>query len=452
MSKPLNLEDKIQNAGGVVNMLRASNYGPPVFPGIPPEFTSWRDEQQSWRTSVCLLELSYHMTELHIRGADAKKFVSQFASNRMDNLVPMRGKQLVLLDETGYLVSDCIMFCEADDFLRIAGPPTASNWLQFHAENTDLNIEVTRNENMIIPRERRDVFRFQLQGPNALDLVREVADDGLPEIKFFHIGEFNIAGHTVRALRHGMAGKPGFEIYGPWDALQAVRAKVEEVGARYGLRKAGSLAYATTGQESGWMARPLPAIYTGDHNKSFREWLPAKSFEGNASIGGSLVVNDVSEVFVEPYELSYGKMVNFDHDFVGRDALMARKTNARTKVTLELNSDDVFRVMKDSITKKRPRTKFISLPIAHYATFQCDSIMLNGNRIGQSHMACFSTNAGAMLTTALVENDVAEIGREVILLWGDGYSHSSAAEGHEMAEIRAKIMPVPYFEKEIKRD
>ena len=446
------LEDKIQQAGSALKMLRESTLGPPLLPAIPAEFTNWRDEQRAWRTSVCLLEQSHHMTELHLRGADAHKFVSQVAVNRLDNLTRLRAKQLVMTDESGYMVSDCIVFCEADDFLRVVGPPTASNWLQFHAERTDLSIEVTRDENMIVSRERRDVFRFQLQGPNALELVREVADDGLPEIKFFHIGEFSIAGHRVRALRHGMAGMPGFEIYGPWEAQEAVRARVEEAGAGYGLRKAGSLAYATTGQESGWMARPVPAVYAGDHNKSFRKWLPATSFEGSASIGGSFVAREISDHFVEPYELGYGKMVNFDRDFVGRDALMERASNGRTKVTLELNPDDVFRVMRASVGKERPRTKFIALPVANYATFQADSVTLNGAEIGHSQWCTYSSNAGALLSTALVENEVAEIGREVSLVWGESNSLRPAVEDHEMTEIRATIMPVPYFEKVIKRD
>ena len=210
------LEDKINASGGALSMLRSSNDSTVIFPGIPPEFTNWRDEQRAWHHSVVLFEQSFHMTELHIRGADALAFVSQFATNDLSNLTPLRAKQLIMVDPSGHLVSDAIIFCESSDFLRIVGPPTASNWLQFNSESSDMAIEVTRNENMIIPRERRDVFRFQLQGPNALDLMRAVVDDGLPEIKFFRIGEFKIAGHTVRALRHGMAGRPGFELYGPW--------------------------------------------------------------------------------------------------------------------------------------------------------------------------------------------------------------------------------------------
>ena len=168
------LEDKIRSSGGALAMLRASDIGTVIFPGIPPEFTNWRDEQRAWHHSVVLFEQSYHMTELHIRGGDALAFVSQFATNDLSNLHPLRAKQLIMVDPTGHLISDAIIFCESDDFLRVVGPPTASNWLQFNAESSDLSIEVTRNENMIVPRERRDVFRFQLQGPSALDLMRAV--------------------------------------------------------------------------------------------------------------------------------------------------------------------------------------------------------------------------------------------------------------------------------------
>ena len=447
------LEKKITDANGPLTMMRGSGIGHAVFPGIPPEFTNWRDEQRAWHEAVVLFEQSYHMTELHIRGADAKAFVTQFATNNLDDLRPLRAKQLVMVDAKGYLISDCILFCEADDFLRVVGPPTASNWLQFNAERSGLQIEATRDENMIVPRERRDVFRFQLQGPNALSLVRDVVEGTLPDIRFFHVGEFTIAGCTVRALRHGMAGQPGFEIYGEWEHRTAVRARVEAAGAAFGLRKAGAVTYPTAAQESGWMPRPFPAIYSGDGMKAFREWLPAASFEGNASLGGSFVSGTVSDYHVDPYELGYGRLVHFGHDFLGRDALMARKdAPRRQKVTLEWNNEDVFDVMRRSLQTARPRTKFIALPVPMYATFEYDAVQVNGRTIGTSQWQSYSSNAGAILSTALVDADVAEIGREVTLVWGEPNSRRANVEAHELVGIRAKIAPVPYFDKAIKKD
>ncbi len=445
------LEDKLLANDGVLSMMRSSDLGSVIFPGIPPEFTNWRDEQRAWKESVVLFEQSFHMTELHIRGADAKKFITGFATNKLSDLTPMRAKQLVMVDSAGYLISDAIVFCEADDFLRVVGPPTASNWLQFNASNTHCNIEVSRNENMIIPRESRDVFRFQLQGPNALPLLQEIVEGELPEIKFFHIGEFKIAGHTVRALRHGMAGRPGFEIYGPWDSQFSVRERVEEAGVAFDLRKAGSSTYPTAAQESGWMPRPFPAIFESPEMQAFRQWLPANSFEAMSSLGGSFVSNNISDYLVEPFELGYGRLVHFDHDFIGRDALQARGENQRTKVTLEWNNDDVFNVMQRSVAVGATRTKFISLPVPMYATFEYDQVLMNDKPIGISQWSSYSSNAGAVLSTALIDNDSVKMGEEVTLMWGEPDSQRRTVESHEVVGIRAKIAPVPYFEKTIKK-
>lgn len=201
------LEDRIRRAGDALTMLRTSPIGPFMFPGIPGEFTNWRDEQRAWKDGVALLELSYHMNETHVRGPDAVKFLAELATNRFDPFSPMRGKQIVFAAADGHMISDAILTYEEEGFLRVVGPPTASHWVRFNAQNTHHDVKVVADDAMIVPRERRDVFRVQVQGPHAVDLMREVAGNTLPDIKFFHIGSFQIAGKPVRALRHGMAGR-----------------------------------------------------------------------------------------------------------------------------------------------------------------------------------------------------------------------------------------------------
>ena len=58
-------------------------------------------------------------------------------------------------------------------------------------------------------------------------------------------------------------------------------------GAEFGITPVGSRAYASNTLESGWIPSPLPAIYTGDQLKPYREWLPAGGYEGSASLGGT---------------------------------------------------------------------------------------------------------------------------------------------------------------------
>ena len=403
--------------------------------------------------SVALFEMSFHMTELRVWGPDVIAFISELAVNRFDNFQITRAKQIVMVGPDGRFISDGIVFREGDEAVRVVGPPTASNWIQFNCETTGHRVECARNENMIVPRDRRDLFRFQLQGPNALALVQEASDGSLPEIEFFRIGEFQIAGKTVRALRHGMAGKPGFEIFGDWDDQFAVREAVEAIGTKFGLKKAGSTAFGTVSQESGWMPRPLPAIYDGTDMKGFRQWLPSLSFEAAGSLGGSFASDDIADYYVDPVEIGYENLIHYDHDFIGRDELRNRHDNqTRTKVTLVWDNDDVFAILRDSLQPNSNRPKYIDLPIPVYASFQADAVEAGGQCVGISQRISFSSNAGAILSQALVNLDRAKPSTKADLVWGEPNSRRTTVELHELRSISVTVAPVPYTRKSIAED
>ena len=64
--------------------------------------------------------------------------------------------------------------------------------------------------------------------PNAAKVIERAMGKPIPEVKFFHMAWTEIAGKKVRALRHGMAGQPGLELFGPWDDGEAVRLALVE--------------------------------------------------------------------------------------------------------------------------------------------------------------------------------------------------------------------------------
>jgi vanillate/3-O-methylgallate O-demethylase len=101
---------------------------------------------------------------------------------------------------------------------------------------------------------------------------------------------------------------------------------------------------------------------------------------------------------------------------------------------------------------ERPRSKFISLPVPMYATFEYDAVQLDGATVGISQWSSYSSNAGSVLSTALIENEKVEMGKEVTLLWGEPNSRRHTVEEHEIIGIRATMAPVPFFEKTIKID
>ena len=185
-------------------------------------------------------------------------------------------------------------------------------------------------------------YRFQIQGPKAKYVIDKLNGAPLPELKFFNMAEMNIKGRKVRTLRHGMAGEPGVEIWGPWTKARGNRRHPR---GRQGIRPSpvGSRAYATNTLESGWVPSPLPAVYTDERMKKYREWLPANSYEAAGAIGGSFVSKNIEDYYLTPYEIGYGPFVKFDHDFIGREALekMNGGKGGRRKVTLAWNGEDV---------------------------------------------------------------------------------------------------------------
>src|SRR6185312_13764872 len=62
------LEDLLQAAPSPVELLRNSQAGPNVYPGVQPEYTNWRDEQRAWQKTCVLFNQSYHMADLAVEG------------------------------------------------------------------------------------------------------------------------------------------------------------------------------------------------------------------------------------------------------------------------------------------------------------------------------------------------------------------------------------------------
>ena len=297
------------------------------------------------------------------------------------------------------------------------------------------------------PSGRRELYRYQLQGPTAPDVLERATGGSVPEIKFFNLGVVEIAGHRVRALHHGMSGAPGLELFGPWEEGEEVKSALVEAGADLGLRQVGSRVYATNTLESGWIPSPLPAVFTGEGLASYREWLPAKGYEGTGSLGGSFHSDDVEDYYLTPHDLGYWTFVKFDHDFVGREALEEMGDRPRRKkVTLAWNGEDVAGAMATLFQKGDP-AKYVDLPLSNYATWPYDEVLDGGDVVGVSTFSGYSWNERAQLSLAIVDVDV-EIGAEVTLVWGeeDGGSAKPVVERHEQVELRAVVSPCPYSE------
>ena len=257
----------------------------------------------------------------------------------------------------------------------------------------------------------------------------------------------NIAGRSIRTLRHGMSGAPGLEIWGPYEEQEEVREAILEAGKEFGLIACGSRAYPSNTLESGWIPSPLPAINTGEKLSGFREWLPAGGYEGTGSIGGSFVSDKIEDYYLNPWELGYGPFVKFDHDFHGSEALEAlNPAEQRQKVTLAWNPQDMARIQASLFDPDGAQYKVFDVPLANYASSNYDRVVDAGcNTVGVSMFTGYSYNEKQALSLATIDHEI-PVGTELKVVWDEenGGTRKSTVEPHEQIEVRAVVSPAPY--------
>jgi vanillate/3-O-methylgallate O-demethylase len=445
-----NLQEVLDQAKNTVELLRNSQLGAYIYPVVPAEFTNWRREIIAWRDKVVLFDQTHHMVNLFISGPDALRLLTETGVNSTAKFAVDSAKQFVPVAPEGGVIGDGILFrLAADEFVFVGRAPVA-NWLQFRAEqgyHVDIRLDQRSPMRPYGKPVKRDLWRFQIQGPNAWQVIEKINGGPVEQVRFFRMGHLNVAGQRVRTLRHGMAGAPGLELWGPYETYERTREAILEAGREFGIEPCGSRAYSCNTLESGWIPSPLPAIYTSPELRPYREWLPAEGYEATNALAGSFVSDRIEDYYLNPWELGYGPHVKFDHDFIGADALRAIDPEVqRRKVTLAWHHEDVARLLASPVDPMGPGYQFFDLPNANYGSSSFDSVLdEDGNLVGLSLFTGYTSNERKALSLATIDPDV-PIGTEVLVMWGEpgGGTRKTTVQPHEQLAVRAVVSPAPY--------
>lgn len=443
------LTEAIAEAGSPVQLLRNSTAVPQTVPVVPAEYTNWISEQLALRDSCTLYDQSHHMVTVTMEGPDLIPFLEKLSINNFKNFEVNRAKQMIVCAPDGNLIGQGILFHVKQNKVLLVGPHPVMDWVEYNHATTATNIKFTREGTSLSRQGNPTYFRYQLQGPTALDIMRDLLGEEPPQLKFFHMGNVTIAGKPVTLLRHGMAGLPGFEFFGEWADQHAVLEAVLASGKNHGLSRAGGLTYFS-GRPSGYFPAVVPAIYTLPELEGYRNWLTDRSWEATAPLGGSFEDENIENYYLSPYDVGYGHIVSFDHDFIGKEALEAQVASGRSekmkKVTLIWNDDDVVDVYRSFFRDEVP-AKFISMPVGKFSTIQFDAVQIDGKTVGISGWLDASVEDKALMTTALIETEHAVEGSEVTVLWGESPNSAKIkVEPHRQVSIRATVAPSPIGE------
>ncbi|HKT53622.1 MAG TPA: hypothetical protein VJP88_04175, partial [Caulobacteraceae bacterium] len=186
----------------------------PTIPALIPfpgeyEYTGWKDEQESWKTSCAIGDWSF-LPKLRIEGPDALKFLSDNMVNSFASFGVGRAKHAIQCNEDGKVIAEGVLLRRGDDSFEFqSGRPHYLAYLLDKGHYRAHCRWVTG-------------FNFQISGPNALALLEKLTTSTLRDIKFMHCKVITFDGALspvrdcpVLAIRMGMSGEVGFELQGP---------------------------------------------------------------------------------------------------------------------------------------------------------------------------------------------------------------------------------------------
>jgi vanillate/3-O-methylgallate O-demethylase len=429
-----NLQEAIDQAGSPVRLLWKPNVAPWLPPVLEDEYVGWPEEQSAPYETVAFSDQSHHMSDLFIEGPDATRMLSELSPNDYDNFAIGQAKQFIAVTERGQMIGDDIILRQDREKYTITGVPAAQDWVSYHADRGGYDVELRIDPpSDLRGREDPVQFRYEVEGPRAHELVQRVFGGPLPETKFFHSTPVTLEGRHFRALRHGMSGQGGYEFIGDWKDGAFVKERFMEEREAFGIVEVGAKAYAGNAVESGWLAFPVPAIYSDPTLKDYRESLGVFSFEGQLPLHGSFLSENIEDYYCSPFELGYGKIVKFNHDFRGRDAL-ERTQNAvlRKKVTVVLDPEDLKRVLGE---------------VDYYLTFGQYRVEVGSELVGIASYGTHVARHGTILFLALVDSQHAEPGTEVTFIWGEHPGPGADSDRDvDLKRIKATVQPAPYDE------
>lgn len=418
----------------------------PMMPGVvlPFEYTGVEDEVTAAKTSAWIGTQLMTSPVYDVKGPDAVKFLNSVCVNDFTTLGYKGIRHAIICNAKGQILTDGVVMRLAEDTYRTywLNPP-----IDFFLQTSGMDVtgEVTTGQEYFI----------QIAGEKSLEILEKACETDLHDIKFATHRMTTICGLPMRVLRLGMAGNLAYEVHGPMADFETVYRRIWEVGQALGARKLGMLAYSGPNHTEGGFPNilihyPMPWFDSDPALTQYMtENLHLSFFNYNIRLKGS-VGDDLQARFVTPYDVGWGNLVNFNHEFTGKQALQAIAQNPpRTVVTLEWNAEDVGEVFASQFRGPdvAPYER-IDMPVDMYYQdnvvgwpaegyiYRADKVLADGKWIGISSGRTRSYYYRAMISLAFIDPAYAVEGRELTLVWG--------TPGTPQKEIRVKVARYPY--------
>ncbi|MDO8303582.1 MAG: glycine cleavage system aminomethyltransferase GcvT, partial [Sedimentisphaerales bacterium] len=260
---------------------------------MPVQYEGILSEHQQTRSACAVFDIC-HMGEFIVKGDAVVTGLDRLVSMRIVDMPVSSCRYGFLLNDRGTVLDDLIIFRVAKEewFLVVNGATTDKDAAHFRK-----NLKQPSAFKDISP----DTGKIDVQGPNAREVMKDFGFD-LSSLEYYHFDHFEWKGHSLLISRTGYTGELGYEIYCPWELTEQIwnqlltdsRVKPAGLGARDVLR---------------------------------------------LEVGYPLYGHELSEE-ITPLEAGLKKFVDFEKDFIGKEALLKQQTNGVSRSLVGFMSEN----------------------------------------------------------------------------------------------------------------
>ncbi|MBT7615233.1 MAG: FAD-dependent oxidoreductase [Alphaproteobacteria bacterium] len=277
-------------------------------------------EIEAVRTAVGAVEVA-NFAKHDFRGPGARAFLDHVLAGR----IPKPGRLVLtpMLTPKGKLYGDLTVACLAEDHFVLFGSGAMQEahrrWFEGRLPESGVTYRNRTNE----------LHGIALSGPNSRELLSRITrtDVSAEALKFRDTRLMFVGGVPVHLNRVSFSGELGYEIYTEPQYLLRLSEAIEEAGEDLGLRWYGARALMSMRLEKNWGA------WTLDFRPDF-----------TAAESGL-------DIFI-----------NWDKDFVGKEAALAEKAAGPTKrlVTMVVETDDIDVSNDEAVLKDGEAVGYVS--------------------------------------------------------------------------------------------
>jgi aminomethyltransferase len=326
---------------------------------MPVQYSGILNEHKAVRSAAGLFDLG-HMGQVDVKGPDALNYLQFVTTNDVSTLEPGQAHYSLLPNDRGGVVDDIIIYRrpDGDGYMVVINAANHDKDVAWMLRKRASRIDFDVSVEDISDR----TGMTAIQGPKAVKIVQSLTDVDLQSMPYFSWQRAEVSGIPAMMARTGYTGEDGFEFYTEigqtgelWDALLDAGRADGEVPVGLGARDTLRL-------------------------------------EARMPLYGNELADDIS-----PLEAGLGWAVKLDKgDFVGREHIAAVKEAGpqRRSVGFEL-------------------TERAGSPRSHF------DVQVDGRTVGYVTSGAMSPTLGQHIGLALVERDVAGIGKPLEIIIRD---------------------------------